>query len=996
MSGSGPGPILTGRFAAGTRVPTGANAPLPLEDPATAWLVEKGRLEVFAVRFRDGRPEGPRHHLFTVGAAELVLGVEPAWAGEVGLLAVGSPDSVVNRLPVAELQRGAGPDLRTALEGFVATISAPVTGRSNPRRDVLLTPGETTTVAAGSVVSARRGVVWIVVEQGTLHYGGRPGLVVTPDDGPFPLASEAWLRAERDATVRTLAPDSEPPGAAASRPGPDEIWRGVRTHQQLTLAWADRVIAEEQADEQERMDRRVEADRSAGQAALNSLATVISARTDGTADLRASPLLAACRLIGDRLDLEFTGAPSWERTRTAGGLEDELRALCRASVVGHRRVVLEPRWWARDNGPLLAFQQIGAIPDVASEATSGDGATEVHVQPVALLEDAPGQYFIVNPTTGARVAVDETSVGTLRPFAYQFYRSLPERVTLGALWRFVTFRTGRDLRTLVAMGLLGALLGLLVPVLTGIVFDWIIPSAERGQLLAVFVALAVAALAAAAFDITRSFAVIRLQVRIGSDLQMAVLQRLVSLPVPFYRRYTAGDLGVRAGGINRIGEALSGATISSIMGALVSAGAYVLLWYYSWQLAVLATGLLAFDVAFTAVVARFALRFARERAEADGHLSGLVLQLLTGIPKLRVAGAEVRAFARWAEDYRRQRHVIFEYGRFDNKVQVFNAVLSIASVLLLYWAYTILAGPGGGGLSTGQFLAFNAAFGMFMGAARTLTGTAVGLLALIPLWERARPILDEVPEADPTRADPGELTGRIEVSHLTFAYDDAGPVILQDICLHAEPGEFIAIVGPSGAGKSTLLRILLGFDAPESSSVYFDGHDLATVDITAVRRQIGVVLQSSRLTAGDIYTNIVGASQLSREAAWDAARMSGLEADLREMPMGLHTVISEGGSTLSGGQRQRLLIARALVHRPRIIFFDEATSALDNRTQRIVSDSIEALHATRIVVAHRLSTIRHADRIYVLDAGHVVQVGSYDELMAGPGLFAELAARQEV
>jgi ABC-type bacteriocin/lantibiotic exporter with double-glycine peptidase domain len=284
---------------------------------------------------------------------------------------------------------------------------------------------------------------------------------------------------------------------------------------------------------------------------------------------------------------------------------------------------------------------------------------------------------------------------------------------------------------------------------------------------------------------------------------------------------------------------------------------------------------------------------------------------------------------------------------------------------------------------------------MFMGAALDLTATAVGLVGLIPTWERAKPILDAVPEFDLDKPDPGELTGRIEVSHLTFRYTEDGPLILDDVSLEARPGQFIALVGPSGAGKSTLLRILLGFDLPDSSSVYYDRHDLATIDVTAVRRQIGVVLQSSRLTAGDIYTNIVGSGSYALEDAWDAARMAGFEDEIRAMPMGLHTVVSEGGGTLSGGQRQRLLIARALVTRPRVLLFDEATSALDNRAQQIVSESIDRLHATRIVIAHRLSTIRNADRIYVLDGGRVVQSGTFDELMAEPGLFADLAARQE-
>jgi NHLM bacteriocin system ABC transporter ATP-binding protein len=434
--------------------------------------------------------------------------------------------------------------------------------------------------------------------------------------------------------------------------------------------------------------------------------------------------------------------------------------------------------------------------------------------------------------------------------------------------------------------------------------------------------------------------------------------------------------------------------VSSLLSALVSAAAWILLFVYSPLLALVATAVALVNAAFTGASAALSLQYARAHQEAKGRLSGLALQLLTGVAKLRVSGSEARAFARWAREFRSQREMAFRVGRFGTRVRVFNSVLSIASTMAIYWAYAALA-DGGAGITTGRFLAFSAAFGSFMAASMSVTATAIELFALVPTWERARPILDETPEADPARPDPGELTGRIEVSHLDFRYRADGPLILNDVSLHAEPGEFVALVGPSGAGKSTLLRILLAFDLPDTSSVYYDGHDLATIDVTAVRRQIGVVLQSSRLTAGDIYTNIVGASALPVEAAWEAARMAGLEDDLREMPMGLHTVVSEGGGALSGGQRQRLLIARALVHRPRVLFFDEATSALGNRTQRIVSESIASLHATRVVIAHRLSTIQNADRIYVMDGGRVVQVGTFQELMSRPGLFADLAARQE-
>jgi ABC-type bacteriocin/lantibiotic exporter with double-glycine peptidase domain len=299
--------------------------------------------------------------------------------------------------------------------------------------------------------------------------------------------------------------------------------------------------------------------------------------------------------------------------------------------------------------------------------------------------------------------------------------------------------------------------------------------------------------------------------------------------------------------------------------------------------------------------------------------------------------------------------------------------------------------------STGAFLAFNAAFGTFFAAALELSQTAFSVLEVIPMWQRAKPILETLPEVNVIKTDPGVLSGEIEARKVLFRYEAGAQPVLHEVTFKAAPGEFVAIVGPSGSGKSTLLRLLLGFETPEAGSVFYDCKDLHSLDARAVRRQIGVVLQSGKLQAADIFTNIVGAAPLPLEAAWAAARMAGFDQDVKEMPMGMQTVISEDASTISGGQRQRLLIARALVRKPRIIYFDEATSALDNRTQAIVSRSLETLDATRVVIAHRLTTIRNADRIYVMERGRVVQCGSYDELMQETGaLFARLAARQIV
>ena len=297
------------------------------------------------------------------------------------------------------------------------------------------------------------------------------------------------------------------------------------------------------------------------------------------------------------------------------------------------------------------------------------------------------------------------------------------------------------------------------------------------------------------------------------------------------------------------------------------------------------------------------------------------------------------------------------------------------------------------GIGYAQFLAFQAAFTAFNGTLNGFIPLVGQYFAIQPQIENFRPILEEVPESVGDKPDAGILSGTIEVSNLSFGYVE-GTEVLHNINLKIFAGENVAIVGMSGCGKSTLVRLLLGFEIPKSGAIYYDGQDLSELNLPSVRSQLGVVLQNGQLMKGDIFTNIIGTNSLTQEDAWQAAEAAGIAEDIYMMPMGMQTVISEGSSNISGGQRQRILIARALVTKPSILIFDEATSALDNRTQAIVTKSLDNLKATRIIVAHRLSTIRNCDRIIVMDAGRIVETGGFDELVAKGGLFAHLVKRQ--
>ena len=539
-----------------------------------------------------------------------------------------------------------------------------------------------------------------------------------------------------------------------------------------------------------------------------------------------------------------------------------------------------------------------------------------------------------------------------------------------------------------------ALLGLLLPTATGFVFRTVVPSGDGSQLALVFMGLLAAGFGAAAFDLTRAFVILRMNGKTAITMEAALFDRMLKLPTTFFRRYTIGDLVSRMNGIGMIRTLLSGTAVAAILGLMTGAFNFILMFWYDWKLALVATGFALLSAAFLAACTWASIRHQKAIQELTGRISGLVVQMLSGIAKLRIAGAEDRALATWSSVYAQNVRARDRAARVQAFVAVFNDALPLMNSLVIFGGVGLIASRGWGRIDTAAFMAFNTAMGIFLTNAIATANTVVNTAQVVPLFQRAKPILVTEPEVPQGKPNPGELSGEIEGKHLSFRYHADGPLILDDVSFSAASGEFIALVGPSGSGKSTTLRLLLGFETAETGAIYFDGKDLADIDVSAVRRQMGVVLQTSRVMSGSIFKNIVGSSPLTEADAWEAAEMAGLADDIRTMPMQMHTVVSEGGSTLSGGQRQRLLVARALVRKPRIILFDEATSALDNQTQQIVSDSLDRIHATRFVIAHRLSTIRNADRIYVMERGRILESGSYDELMATQGMFARLARRQ--
>ena len=682
-------------------------------------------------------------------------------------------------------------------------------------------------------------------------------------------------------------------------------------------------------------------------------------------------LLAATGAIGRALGIPIhppAHSDNWQ---------NPVEAIARASRIRLRQITLRGQWWQTASTPVLAY----TVDDC----------------PVALLPTAAGGYEIFDPLNQSRSVINQQSAAAIAPTAYIFYRPFPAQLQPLTLLQFALGKHWRELILILLTGIATTLLGMLIPQATAILIDQVIPSANRSSLAQIAFGLLAVAVGSLVFQLAQGLAIIRLETFADSTTQAAMWDRLLNLKSTFFRQFSIGDLNSRVSGVSQIREQLSGTVLRTLFSGLFSLLNLGLLFYYSGSLALVAVAVALIYIVVTIVSGILTVRKFRPLLEQQGELFGVMVQLIDGVAKLRVAGAEARAFAYWGKQYRRQLHLILSTQAIEDILAVINKVLpAITNAILFGLAATMLqqSQAQGSSFSTGTFLAFNTAFGALIGGVTGLSSTVIDVLEVVPLWQRAQPILQAIPEADASKTDPGRLTGKLAIDQLSFRFRDDSPLTLDRVSFRAEPGEFIALVGPSGSGKSTLLRLLLGFEVPESGSIDYDDRALASLDIQAVRRQLGVVLQNGRLMSASIFENIAGNALMTLDDAWEAAQMAGFADDIAAMPMGMHTVVSEGGTNLSGGQRQRLLIARALALKPKILLFDEATSALDNKTQAIVSASLDQLQATRIVIAHRLSTIRNADRIYVLQAGRIVQKGSFTELANQAGLFAQLMARQ--
>lgn len=911
----------------------------PTRKTGTAWTVRDGFVDLFIAPCLPGETTGQRQHLVRAAAGDPIFPVDVPQGSGFALLFVKSPHVRLEESPVSGAALARWVEL---LEAASAPGPAPV-GVFNSSEIRFVRP------LGGSV-----------------RLFGRLELP-RHEAGYYGVGAAGWLELDSDAQVESISPE-------------EFVSRSLSLahyHQAVLGCLALRMLEQREIEDDQRR-RREDQEQVVFDHAIRRLASHDQNwQAPADAVVASHPLVRAAQDVAAAASVCLQINASHELTGAAISAQQEhVSAAARRSGIRTRPVHFSGQWWSADCGPLLAW--------IESER-----------RPVALLPTSSG-YRLVDPVDNTSQRVTTDLAAALSPSALVFYRPLAHDArSLTALFWFGFTTRRKELLALLSIGIATGILSLLPAVATSVLFDSVIPSAQRGQLQLLAAVLIVSALATTLFTLYREFATIRLESLLANEIQSAVWDRLLRLPPRFFREFSTGDLGSRTMAFDDSRRTAAMPLLSSVMLLLTTLFPIALLFAFSIRLALVALLMLFAAVAVIALLAWLRTRPLRAAAAMQGQLAGRVLQLLSGISKFRVAGAERRAFASWAADFQAYRALAFAARRFDAHFVVWSSALPVLSSLILYaWARPLLPGGAETTISTGVFLGFIAAFSQALYGTLECGAALMTVLNFKPTLERLRPILEAEPEVRAGQNDPGALSGRIEVDRVTFRYRPDLPAVLRDVTFSVAPGEFVAIVGESGCGKSTLLRLLLAFEKPESGAIYYDGQDLAGLDPQQVRRAMGVVLQNGRLLAGDILTNLTGGTTRTASDAWEALRRAGLEEDVRAMPMGLETILAEGGGGLSGGQRQRLLIARAIVSRPKILLFDEATSALDNRTQALVTHSLESLHATRIVVAHRLSTIRHADRILVMEKGEIVESGNYEELLAAGGLFTRLAARQ--
>ena len=619
--------------------------------------------------------------------------------------------------------------------------------------------------------------------------------------------------------------------------------------------------------------------------------------------------------------------------------------------------------------------------------------TLVNDIPVVLFPIGSKEYYYINYRTGKKVRIAAKLVNGLELEAYSFYRPLPnKKVDIKEYIKYISKSIHPiDIVLLILFSLIVSGVGILLPYLTRILTGKVVTDQLMSQFLMVSLYVIGAATGLVLVRALQSYVNIRITLRIEKAVQEATMMKLLHLPPSFFKKYNTGELTVRFTSVSSLAQSLVDGAFVTVISVIMSIVYLFQLGSFAPVLILPVAIILLVNTSYTIFIALYQKSVTAKQLTLNSKTSGVTYEMINGIQKIRLSGSEKRAFAKWANYYSKSANIKYHPPLI---IRISPAIVLVISLLGNIALYFITAKNN---IDAPSYMAFVTSYGVLTGAFGSLTSVVALLSTISPVYEMARPILEENVENVDGKLVLDSVQGEIKMQNVSFRYNDNSPLILDDLSLEIHNGEYIAIVGQTGCGKSTLTRLLLGFEKPLSGDIYYDEHNIRDVDLTSLRKNIGTVMQNGTLFHADIFSNIIISNPaLSEEDAWAAAEVADIADDIKEMPMKMKTVISEGQGGISGGQKQRIMIARAIVHKPKILIFDEATSALDNKTQKSITESISKLNCTRIIIAHRLSTIKNADRIIMLEGGKIIEEGNYQTLIDKKGRFAELVERQRL
>ena len=959
----------------------GVENPFILNDTDRFWMILSGEVNVFYTKIdENGNYLNPLKHLYGAQKGEILFSLLSQENTENTRLIVSSNEATLLAIDKNNILEMDHFFLKNMINKWISKTSSVVNTISSPRVYRGLDEFNIVTLEKNAIAFPSNGISWIHLLKGDIEIFAESTPVSHEKYPDFvaPVSNKLWIKALSENTeIRVLS--------TREVLIEDEIYflLSLNKLEGYFYAQLNKIIETQKSEESNHFREKLINEELGLKNTIDKIKSIVSGNDEKAVPLVAQNsgkqniLFATCQLIGNQIGFDLDEPKhidSYQNSTT-----NQLYAIAKSSKIRIRKIILRDTWWKEESGHLLAF-------------------TKKDKTPVALLQKTTNSYVLKDLSTGSESVINYEIADTLEPIGYMFLSGFDSKMS--SIKKVLTFAirgVEKDTKVLMIAALVGSLIGLLVPILAGTMYDDVIPTADKSLHLEIFSIMIMIGLVSAGLQLAQGVLQMRVESKSSINLQAGVMDHMLRLPVTFYKNYSTGDLTNRVLSINAIRQIISSTLMTAVLSGAFSFVNLILLFYYDSSLAWVGIGLGLIAAVFMVSMGLLKLKYDRQVAKSQGDIQGFLFEFLSGITKIRITGGERRVFTLWADKFSKLKQLGFSSGSYQNFVETFNASYPLFTSILFFsfLYYTVLhASTATSMLSVGAFMAFISAFNQFLNDSLRLSMALITSLNVITLYERVKPILEEETESAEQSIDPGELAGDIEMNSVSFRYKAELPLVLNNVTFKVKPGEMVAFVGASGSGKSTIMRLLLGFEQAEEGSLYYDGDAFESMNKELVRRQIGVVLQNGALMSGSIYQNIVGNSELTLDDAWEAARMAGMEEDIKQMPMEMHTVISEGAGTFSGGQRQRLMIARAIAHKPRLLFMDEATSALDNKTQNIVSQSLDKLQATRIIIAHRLSTIKNADRIYVMDKGTIVEAGTYDELMEHDALFAQLAKRQ--